>query len=68
MFRYLSRARYGPLVQAALGLACIAIGLVVLTRIMLTLGSVLIVWAAVAGIVRLRARSRERDESAGRLM
>lgn len=42
-----------------------AIGLVVLTRIMLTLGGVLIVWAAVTMVARLRARGRERDQGAG---
>lgn len=65
MFRYLARTKYGPLVQAALGLACVAVGLVVLTRIMLTLGGVLIVWAAVTMAARLRARGRERDQGAG---
>lgn len=64
MFRFLSRSRYGPLVQAGLGLACIIIGLFVLTRILLTLGGVLVVWAAIVGISRLRARARERDDSA----
>ena len=64
MFRFLSRSRYGPLIQAALGLACIIIGLFVLTRIMLALGSVLLVWAAVVGFGRRRARARERDDGA----
>jgi hypothetical protein len=65
MFRFLSRSRYGPFIQAALGLACIVIGLFVLTRILLALGSVLVVWAAVTGFGRLRARARERDDGAG---
>lgn len=64
MFLFLSRSKYGPLIQAALGLACIIIGLFALTRIMLALGSLLVVWAAAIGISRLRGRARERDDSA----
>jgi hypothetical protein len=64
MFRFLSRSRYGPLVQAALGLACIVISLFVLTRTLLTLGGVLVIWAAVTGVGRWRARRRDRDDTA----
>jgi hypothetical protein len=64
MFLNLSRSKYGPLVQAAAGLLCLVISLFVLSRIMLVLGALLIVWAAVTGIGRLRAR-RERDQGAG---
>jgi hypothetical protein len=64
MFRFLSRSRYGPFTQAALGLTCIIIGLFVLTRIMLALGGVLVAWAAAIGFGRLRARAREREDSA----
>lgn len=62
MFLFLSRSRYGPLIQAGLGLGCIIVGLFVLTRIMLALGSLLVVWAAAIGIGRLRGRARERDD------
>jgi type VI protein secretion system component VasK len=63
MFLFLSRSTYGLLVQALLGLACIAVGLFVLTRVMLALGSLLVVWAAAVGISRWRAhRARDRDE------
>jgi transcriptional regulator with XRE-family HTH domain/tetratricopeptide (TPR) repeat protein len=64
MFLFLSKSPRGLLVQVLLGLACIAIGLFTLTRIMLALGSVLIVWAAAVGISRWRARARERDDRA----
>jgi protein-S-isoprenylcysteine O-methyltransferase Ste14 len=64
MFRFLSRSRYGPFIQAGVGLTCIIVGLFVLTRIMLALGIVLVAWAAVTGFGRLRARARERDDSA----
>lgn len=59
MFGFLSRSRHGPLIQAALGLACVITGLFVLTRILLTAGGLLIVWGILTGISRLRARGRE---------
>lgn len=65
MFLFLSRSKYGPLVQAAVGVLCVVIGLFVLTKILLALGAVLIVWAAAIGIGRMRARVRETDESPG---
>jgi membrane protein implicated in regulation of membrane protease activity len=65
MFVFFSRSRYGPLVQVAVGLACVVIGLFVLTRILLAVGAVLIVLGIAVMVSRLRARRRERDESAG---
>lgn len=64
MFLFLSRSWPGLLLQALLGLGCIAIGLFVLTRIMLALGSLLILWSVAASVRRWRARARERDDRA----
>lgn len=61
MFFFLSRSRYGPLLQIAIGAACVVAGLFVLTRILLTLGGLLIVWGAATGVHRLRGRSGERE-------
>jgi heme A synthase len=58
MFFFLARSRYGPLVQIALGLVCIVIGLFVLTKIMLALGGLLVVWGIVIAASRQRARRR----------
>jgi uncharacterized membrane protein HdeD (DUF308 family) len=63
MFLFFSRSRYGPLVQVAVGLACVVIGLFVLTRVLLAAGAVLIVWGSAVMASRLRARRRERNES-----
>jgi uncharacterized membrane protein HdeD (DUF308 family) len=64
MFVFFSRSRYGPLAQVAVGVACVVIGLFVLTKILLALGGLLIVWGIAVMVGRLRARRRERDESA----
>jgi uncharacterized membrane protein HdeD (DUF308 family) len=66
MFVFLSRSRYGPLAQVAVGAACVAIGLFVLTKILLALGALLIVWGLAMMAGRLRARRRDRDENASR--
>jgi hypothetical protein len=58
MFIFLSRSRYGPLVQIALGLACVVIGLFVLTKIMFVLGGLLVVWGIATTASRQRARRR----------
>lgn len=63
MFLFLSRIRYGPLVQVAAGLVFVIIGLFVLTRVLLTAGGLLIVWGIATGIGHHRARNRQRDES-----
>lgn len=65
MFFSLSRSRYGPLVQVALGAACVVIGLFVLTRILLAVGGLLVVWGIASGISRLRRRSREAEQTGG---
>jgi hypothetical protein len=66
MFRFLSRSRYGPLIQVALGLACVVTGLFVLTRVLLAAGGLLIVWGILTGVGRLRARSREAGQDGSR--
>jgi type IV secretory pathway TrbD component len=58
MFFFLARTRYGPLVQIALGLVCVVIGLFVLTKIMLVLGGLLVVWGIATAASRQRARRR----------
>lgn len=65
MFVFLSRSRYGPLIQVALGVACVVIGLFVLTRILLAAGGLLIVWGIATGIRRLRLRSGEAGQDGG---
>ena len=65
MFAFLSRSRYGPLIRIAAGLACVVIGLFALTRILLTVGGLLVVWGIVTGISRLHARSRETRQNGG---
>jgi hypothetical protein len=53
-----------PLLQIAIGVACVVTGLFVLTRILLSVGGLLIVWGAASWILRWRDRSR--DASADR--
>jgi hypothetical protein len=64
MFVFLSRGKYGPSVQVVLGLAFVVIGLFVMTKILVPLGGLLVVWGIVLSVRRRRARNRERDESA----
>lgn len=68
---FLTRGR--PLLRAAVGVAVVVAGLFFLTRILLTLGSILIVWGVAGAIVRWRSRDRdtelddtELDETPGR--
>jgi heme A synthase len=59
MLFFLARRRYGPLVvQIALGVVCIVIGLFVLTKIMLVLGGLLVVLGIATAASRQRARRR----------
>jgi uncharacterized membrane protein HdeD (DUF308 family) len=63
MFIFLTRSRHGPLVQVALGVVCVVIGLSVLTKILLALGALLIVWGLVAAVSRQRDRRWNREDS-----
>jgi uncharacterized membrane protein HdeD (DUF308 family) len=63
MFIFLTRSRHGPLLQLALGVVFVVIGLFVLTKILLVLGGLLIVWGIVATTMRLRARRWDREDS-----
>jgi hypothetical protein len=65
MFLFLSRSRYGPLVQIALGVACVVIGLFVLTRILLALGGLLILVGIGTAVGRARSARREREDYGG---
>jgi hypothetical protein len=48
-----------PLLQAAIGVACVVTGLFVLTRILLCVGGLLIVLAIVGWILRWRDHHRD---------
>ncbi len=63
---FLTRGR--PFLRAALGVMVVVAGLFILTRILLTLGGVLILWGIAGEIGRRRARDRDRspDESSER--
>jgi hypothetical protein len=63
---FLTRGR--PLLRAALGVVVVVAGLFILTRILLTVGGVLILWGIAGEIGRRRARGRGRspDESSER--
>ena len=63
---FLTKGR--PLLRAALGVVVVVAGLFILQRILLTLGSVLILWGIAGEIGRWRARGRDRspDESSER--
>ncbi len=65
MFIFLTRSRYGPLIQVALGLICVVIGLFVFTKILLSAGGLLIVWGIATGVSRLRTRRRDREDYGG---
>ena len=62
MFLFLSRHRYGPLIQIVMGAVFVVAGLFIFTRILLSLGALLIVWGIVGGISRLRRRGRDSSE------
>jgi hypothetical protein len=65
MFLFLTRSRYGPLLQIALGAGCVVIGLFVLTRILLALGGLLILVGIGTAVSRARSARREREDYGG---
>jgi hypothetical protein len=64
LFRFMSPA-YRPIGQAAAGVVCVVVGLFALTRVMFTVGALLIVWAIVSAILYRRARSRRAGDAGG---
>jgi hypothetical protein len=62
-FLYRYRGRHGPLVRAASGVALVAAGLFIFTRILLSVGGLLILWG-IAGWIS-RWRGRDDDSSPG---
>ncbi len=63
MFLFLSRHRYGPLIQGGLGVVSVVAGLFAFTRILLSVGGLLIVLGIAGAITRLRRRNSDRHDA-----
>jgi len=67
MLYFLSRGRYGHFYRIAVGVALLAMGLALASKLVALLGAVLIVWglAATAGLVRASVLPGSRRGTAG---
>jgi hypothetical protein len=53
------RQRYAPLIRIGYGLVAVALGFVILSKILWAAGALLIVWGIVSGLTRSRRRRRD---------